>query len=243
MDHTPKRADATGGSRLAWLIGPAFLGLAAWFVWMAPWPRIPLGATPAFDVGAIVPRPRLAVMTDPPQIDVGSYEHRCDDCHRLFKSSTEKTTGRVQHTEIVFNHGMNNRCSNCHDKEHREKLVLRDGSLISFPGAPLLCAQCHGTTFHDWERGTHGKTLGSWERDNPAFRRLTCVECHDPHSPAFAPIAPLPAPHTLRMGPQQAEVERREASPLAIPFEHHAEPGAAQDEVGTPGGAREGGEG
>lgn len=234
IQDTPDQiAPVPGITRLAWLVGPAFLGVGAWFVYLAPTPEIPMGATPAFDASAIVAHPRAAVMSEPPEIEIGAYEQRCNNCHKLFRSATEKTTGRVQHTEIVFNHGLNDRCYNCHDKDKRERLVLRDGSLIPFTEAPQLCAQCHGTTFHGWERGSHGKTLGSWDRNSPAYRRLTCVECHDPHSPAFPPVQPLPAPHTLRMGPQEREPNRHRPSPLALPFEREEDHGAGSPE-GSP---------
>ena len=40
--------------------------------------------------------------------------------------------------------------------------------------------------------------------DAPEQRRLKCTECHDPHSPAYPRMQPLPGPNTLRMGPQDS---------------------------------------
>jgi len=100
---------------------------------------------------------------------------------------------------------MNTRCVNCHDVTNRELLTLRDGSTVAYAQTPLLCAQCHGTTYRDWQKGTHGKTLGSWKTDSASQRRLSCNECHDPHSPRYAPYEPLPGPNTLRMGMQAHE--------------------------------------
>lgn len=187
-------------SRLAWLVGPGMLGLAAWFVWLAPPAAAPVSGTPGFERGALAPDVRDTVDGDPPLTRVGAYEYRCSDCHRDFQNEVEKTSGLVQHTGIVFDHGMNNRCFNCHDRLDRNMLVGRDGGFISYTQIPLLCAQCHGPTYRDWERGMHGKTVGSWLTGSGAQRRLTCSQCHDPHAPAFPAYVPLPGPHTLRMG-------------------------------------------
>lgn len=176
------------------------LGLAAWFVWLAPPAAAPVSGTPGFERGALAPDVRDTVDGDPPLTRVGAYEYRCSDCHRDFQNEVEKTSGLVQHTGIVFDHGMNNRCFNCHDRLDRNMLVGRDGGFISYTQIPLLCAQCHGPTYRDWERGMHGKTVGSWLTGSGAQRRLTCSQCHDPHAPAFPAYVPLPGPHTLRMG-------------------------------------------
>lgn len=217
--HDPPPASDDSTSRVAWLVGPAFVALAVWFLWIAPGTEIPVGGTPAFDPQGLAPTIRATVNTDPPTTRVGSYEYRCTDCHNLFKNDTEKSVGLVQHTNIVFNHGMNNRCFNCHDRLDRNKLVGRDGAYISYTDIPLLCSQCHGTTYRDWQKGMHGKTLGSWETGSPDQHRLACDQCHDPHAPAFPAYVPLPAPNTLRMGVQHAESQHHSPSPLAIPFE------------------------
>jgi hypothetical protein len=78
-----------------------------------------------------------------------------------------------------------------------------------------VCAKCHGPAYRDWQKGTHGKTLGSWQAGD-SRRRLGCTECHDPHSPAYPRIVPLPAPTTLRMGDQ--DIIRREDEPDQSPL-------------------------
>ncbi|MCP4453999.1 MAG: hypothetical protein GY809_21270 [Planctomycetes bacterium] len=95
---------------------------------------------------------------------------------------------------------MNVYCSNCHDMDDRNLLVVDGGQTIPYDQVDRLCAKCHGPTFRDWQKGMHGKTMDFWARDMGTPRRLGCTECHDPHTPAFAPMAPLPGPHTLRMG-------------------------------------------
>jgi len=234
----------TRTSRIAWLVGPAFLAMAAWFLWFAPAAEIPASGTPAFDPAGLAPTIRKTVMEDPPLTRVGAYEYKCNECHRVFRNEAEKTLGLVQHTDIFFNHGMNNRCFNCHDQFDRNKLVGRDGRYISYTQVPLLCSQCHGTTYRDWQRGMHGKTMGSWETGSAEKQRLTCPQCHDPHAPAFPPYEPLPAPDTLRMGDQPSEVHHTRPSPLALPFQRGAGHGESHGASSGPehGEAGEGGE-
>jgi hypothetical protein len=87
----------------------------------------------------------------------------------------------------------------------------------------VLCAQCHGTTYRDWQRGMHGKTMGSWDKSSGKQRRLLCTECHNPHAPAYGRLAPLPGPRTLRMnaGDEKDHQEGADPSPL-----HRRVPGA-----------------
>lgn len=95
---------------------------------------------------------------------------------------------------------MNNSCYGCHSQQDRNKLILKGDEEIAYADTPLLCASCHGTTFRDWERGMHGRTNGFWDKERGPQVRQTCTQCHDPHSPAFAPLAPLPGPNTRLMG-------------------------------------------
>ncbi|MBM4107561.1 MAG: hypothetical protein FJ255_01905 [Phycisphaerae bacterium] len=187
---------------VSWILGPVFFGLAlAMVLPVREWAF----AAPAED-DALVPAeairndPLRTPMGDPPRVRIGAYEHACDDCHRLFESPEIQHRPLVQHTHVVLRHGMNDNCFNCHDRTAREKLVLRTGELIGYDEGWRLCAQCHGTLYRDWEHGGHGKTMGSWMAE--ARDRLRCAQCHDPHSPAFPALTPLPGPRTLRMGDQ-----------------------------------------
>lgn len=204
-----------------WWVGPAFLLVALWLHGLDPAPSIPDAATPEVAADRLRPTVRTALLQDPPLIPVGGYSHRCSECHRLFSSASDRPERLYQHTAIRFDHGLNDRCFNCHDRDQREKLVLRDGSLIPFADSPRLCSQCHGTTYRDWQTGAHGKTLGGWDPSRGERRRLDCTECHDPHAPAFDPLEPLPGPHTLRMGRQAYPDAHHAPGPLALPLEHH----------------------
>lgn len=194
---------APASDLMAWAIGPAFLALAVWFALLSPKADVPVEPATTVSKEKIAPGAIRTPMGDPPSVVVGGFTHRCNECHRFFQSPPMERRTLVQHSDILLSHGMNDRCFNCHDRRDRERLVLHDNSTVGFDQVPQLCAQCHGPVYADWLRGTHGKTMGSWDLAGGKQRRLECNECHDPHAPAYLPIAPLPAPNTLRMGDQR----------------------------------------
>lgn len=196
---------------VAWLV-PVIFVLAALWMWLGPDGLDPVAeaaidpeingkilATTSFVDGQLKPGPRRIMLPDPPHAVIAGFEMGCNECHRFFESAPETPRRLTQHTHIVTNHGMNDRCFNCHDRDDRDKLVLHGGRTIGFNEVVMLCAQCHGPTYRDWERGIHGRTLNTWKTDSDAQQRLSCTECHDPHAPAYEPFHPLPGPHTLRM--------------------------------------------
>ncbi|MCB9913758.1 MAG: hypothetical protein H6828_01255 [Planctomycetes bacterium] len=180
------------------LISATFFLLAGWFLMYSGAGALPQFERQHVDPASIAPVPRRAILRDPAKVTIGGIEQRCSACHAIFPSTQDAPAARLQHTEIVLEHGLNDRCDNCHDKGDHDGFVLYGGRVVGFDDVQLLCAKCHGPTFRDWERGVHGKTLGSWVVGSDAQRRLLCTECHDPHHPAFTPYVPLPGPHTLR---------------------------------------------
>jgi hypothetical protein len=141
------------------------------------------------------------------------------DCHMLFPAMDEPPERLQQHTDIVLDHGINDRCRNCHDTVNRDRLVLQSGESIPFSEVVELCAKCHGPTYRDWQRGMHGRTNGFWNVVMGDAWRLNCIECHDPHNPRFPamdPLIPLPPPNTLRMGRRRGHSSDipEEADPL-----------------------------
>ena len=194
------------GFMLGWLVGIGFFALAVVFLLTSAGTTTPAAPTPEFDAARLEAGPRRVVLTDPPTAHIGGFDQSCNSCHQLFESEWDGQRPLVQHTHISLAHGLNNQCNNCHARDDRERLILYDGSTVLFSNTERLCAQCHGPVFRDWERGTHGKTLGAWDLSSPAAQRLSCAECHDPHAPAFGPIKPLPGPNTLRMGDPMAPV-------------------------------------
>ncbi len=192
-----------------------FFSLAIWFL-IGPSAAVPPIPEPVvLAEGALDPGPARAPLSDPPAVEIAGYLQTCGTCHELFESVPLPERTLLQHAHIALDHGLNDSCFNCHSLGDREKLILYDGTEIGYRDVVQLCARCHGTTFRDWERGTHGKTLGSWDASSGLQRRLECTACHDPHSPAFDPIAPLPGPNTLRMGsPSHSQSEPHVVNPL-----------------------------
>jgi hypothetical protein len=117
----------------------------------------------------------------------------CSECHEDIEPNPERRE-LEEHTEIAetFDHAKEQRwCLDCHNANDRDKLRLVNNKLISFEESYYLCGQCHGTIFRDWKAGVHGKRTGEW---NGKKTYRLCVHCHNPHSPRFKPIKPLPPP-------------------------------------------------
>ncbi len=204
------------GSGPSYLFCPVFLILAAYFIWVPGDMGALLSPAAAVDTSVLSAQPRRAILTDPPAITMGSFKRTCMSCHRMFPPRADTPDRFLQHSHVTLNHGINDRCRNCHWEKDRDRLILRGGEVIGYNDVVELCAKCHGLIFRDWQRGAHGRTNGYWDADQGEVRRLVCTQCHDPHNPrvpAMDPLEPLPGPHTLRM-------------PEAAPEGHgeHAEP-------------------
>jgi hypothetical protein len=118
----------------------------------------------------------------------------CSDCHEDMDVNPERRMLEDEHVEISesFNHASKQRwCLDCHNPDNRDVLRLANGELISFEESYFLCGQCHGTIFRDWKAGIHGKRTGEW---NGKKQYRLCVHCHNPHSPKFKPLKPMPPP-------------------------------------------------
>ena len=113
----------------------------------------------------------------------------CSKCHAYRPVDNNKRKLELFHTDIVLKHaGERQWCYDCHEGD---KLRLRGGEAIDLGKSYELCGQCHGTIFRDWKGGIHGKRTGRW--DGEKLYKL-CVSCHDPHQPAFKPLAPMGPP-------------------------------------------------
>lgn len=129
------------------------------------------------------------------------FEYRCTECHNDFESPRRQNELQAEHAEVdkVFDHGMNLYCLNCHHPTDRNNYVDHDGSIIPADEPARLCAKCHGPTYQEWVRGTHGRQNGYWDRSRGERTKLYCIQCHDPHHPTFAPMKPEPAPIRSRL--------------------------------------------
>jgi hypothetical protein len=127
----------------------------------------------------------------PPPFTEGAFP--CSDCHDPeIEVNTTRRPMRAAHQEIVLRHDEANRwCLDCHSAEDRDRLHLASGERIDFSESYRLCGQCHGDKYRDWRAGVHGRRTGNWDGEK---RYLLCVNCHNAHSPRFAPIQPEPPP-------------------------------------------------
>jgi uncharacterized CHY-type Zn-finger protein len=116
----------------------------------------------------------------------------CNDCHSDMEPNTQRRELVDMHDDIIFDHDSENRwCLACHDTYQRDSLRLADGRLLGFNESFRLCGQCHGPKYSDWRLGIHGKRTGEWDG---AKQYYLCVHCHDPHSPKFHSLEPMPPP-------------------------------------------------
>ncbi len=109
----------------------------------------------------------------------------CTECHsEPLNSLKEKQIGKKAHWNIKLIHAdsktMN--CATCHTGNDMDNLHSLTNQKIDFNYSYKLCSQCHQREFKDWKGGAHGKQLGGWA---PPRLSNTCVNCHNPHIPAF----------------------------------------------------------
>jgi hypothetical protein len=122
------------------------------------------------------------------------WTYNCMDCHKLLQARWHYDRPMVEHESIKLNHGNSRFCLNCHHPTNRNAFVDYDGAEIREADVVLLCAKCHGPIYRDWQAGVHGRRNGYWNTSQGTQTRLRCIECHDPHQPAFKVLKPLPAP-------------------------------------------------
>ena len=143
----------------------------------------------------------------PPRATVGldlvknGWTYNCMECHSLFSAKWRYDRPMAEHQNIKLDHGNNRYCLNCHHATNRNAFNDYDGSEIAQTEVVQLCAKCHGTTFRDWQAGVHGRQNGYWLSEKGTKTKLRCIQCHDPHSPKFKPMQPLPP---LRYPPRAA---------------------------------------
>ena len=114
---------------------------------------------------------------------IKSYE--CTECHsKSLEKLQDESVGKKAHWNLTLVHANKNtmNCATCHDTNDMDNLKSLTGHKIDFNNSYNLCSQCHSKQFSDWKGGAHGKRIGSWA---PPRASLTCVNCHNPHSPSF----------------------------------------------------------
>lgn len=120
----------------------------------------------------------------------------CSSCHSTTRPNLE--TRRSEdldqfHQGLNYAHGEMT-CLSCHHAGDYESLRLADGRAVAFSDSMTLCSQCHGPQRRDYDRGLHGGMIGHWDLTRGERHRNTCVDCHDPHAPAFPTVLPVLPP-------------------------------------------------
>jgi hypothetical protein len=106
----------------------------------------------------------------------------CQTCHK--DVVVPVSPPRKAHWQIELKHAPESvmQCSTCHLGQDMNRLHTLSGQTVSFDRSDQICAQCHSRQSNDWVGGAHGKRVGGWA---PPRVVKTCVECHNPHAPAW----------------------------------------------------------
>ena len=160
------------------LLAMALLGADSW--WR------PSNGEEGYPSRPLQPEPEPTLLPPPP---IDDEYFPCSDCHEDELADPERRE-LDEHDYIELAHG-DLWCLDCHQSDQRDLLHLSDASPVQMEESWRLCTRCHAKRIPDWRAGVHGKRTGDW-RGPKEYR--TCVVCHDPHSPLFKPLEPMPPP-------------------------------------------------
>lgn len=133
----------------------------------------------------------------------------CSSCHTTTKPNldTRRTEDLDQfHQGLNYNHG-NLTCLSCHNSTDYDSLRLADTRSVEFADSMTLCSQCHGPQRRDYDMGLHGGMNGHWDLTRGGRTRNTCINCHDPHAPAFPLVMPVLPPRDRVSVPKSSHPE------------------------------------
>ena len=178
------RCALPGGRWPVWpVLGIALLAVA--LLGADDWWR-PSNSSHGYPGRPLQPEPE-PVLLPPPPIDDEYFP--CTDCHEDELADPERRE-LDEHDDIELAHG-DLWCLDCHQSDQRDLLHLSDASPVHMDESWRLCTRCHAKKIPDWRAGVHGKRSGYWHGPK---EYQTCVVCHDPHSPLFKPLKPMPPP-------------------------------------------------
>ncbi|TDQ25390.1 multiheme c-type cytochrome [Tenacibaculum caenipelagi] len=115
--------------------------------------------------------------------------YKCTECHTQPLVKMQAKDIKKAHWNIKLNHATLNtmNCITCHNDANMDDLKSITGHSIDLNKSYKLCSQCHQKQYKDWTGGAHGKRIESWATPRAS---MTCVNCHNPHSPSFSPKWP-----------------------------------------------------
>jgi hypothetical protein len=142
-----------------------------------------------FDTTPVYKEPKLLFYSQ-------EFTQKCSECHvKDLKSKPKKSHLPFgAHMDMLFTHGLNLRCFNCHHVDHPDAFTDHDGSVIPKDKPVLLCRKCHGVTYRDWQAGIHGRINSFWNAELGLKKNLACNQCHNPHHPKFPALKPMAPP-------------------------------------------------
>ncbi len=127
----------------------------------------------------------------------------CSTCHATRepdRSNRRADDLQTFHQGLVLAHGHVS-CLSCHNAANYDSLMLADGTPVAFTDVMQLCGQCHGPQTRDYHHGAHGGMTGYWDLSRGPRQRNNCVDCHDPHAPAFPKMIPTFKPRDRFLEP------------------------------------------
>jgi hypothetical protein len=146
----------------------------------------------------------------PPRVDTGILDAlgrpvtvSCASCHANMEPNfTTRSSEQLEefHLGLHFDHG-NMTCLTCHNANNYNTLRLADGTEIGYENVQTMCAQCHAPQHRDFLHGAHGGMSGYWDRTRGPQIRKNCIDCHDPHAPAFPHMIPTFKPYDRFLAP------------------------------------------
>ncbi len=141
----------------------------------------------------------------PPTIRTGTFDEKgnpvsvaCATCHTNRPANPDAKLGN---SLTLFHQGLHGRhgnlsCASCHNPaDGYASLRLADGKSVPYTEVMMLCAQCHGPQFRDYEHGAHGGMTGFWDLTKGGRVRNNCVDCHDSHAPKYPTVTPARGPN------------------------------------------------
>lgn len=121
--------------------------------------------------------------------------HPCASCHTsdFLPVPTDSPAGRRAHWNITLEHADTKTmvCGTCHDYSAMSKLRTVNGESVELNRSFEMCGSCHFAQRRDWEEGSHGKRVRSWQ--GPRLIQ-NCASCHNPHRPQIGSRFPVAHP-------------------------------------------------
>ncbi len=133
-----------------------------------------------------------ALITDRLDINGDAVTINCSTCHSIKEPNLQtRATADLDefHQGLTYNHGALT-CLSCHNPNDYDTLRLADGSTLPYRNVMTMCGQCHGPQLRDYNHGVHGGMTGYWDRSRGPQYRNGCMDCHDPHAPAYPLMRP-----------------------------------------------------